>query len=133
MFNQRQFVVRKRREDLEQLQYPDYYDEYIGMKPTGNIVNSKGVKVGFDERFTNVKSNIIKETWDVPSIEEVESITPTPVVDVKSSIKFLIVEHYYGSTIIDYELNEEDIDLEEYKKEIEIKYWSGFVTSIKHL
>ena len=145
MFTQRQFVVRKRRSDLEQLPYSDFYDEFIGMKPTGNIVDSKGNIIAVEDRSNDIKkqkeetivSQIEEEsiidatenTDPIVPIESTETTEPTKILEQKPS-RILVVEHYYGYSLVDFDNDISDMDFEEYKKDIENKFWKGFVTSI---
>lgn len=132
MFTQRQFVVRKRRSDLEQLPYSDFYDEYIGMKPTGNIVDSKGNIIAVEDRSDNTKKqesipNPLEEYPPV-DLEDTSKVNEcTEILEQKPS-RILVVEHQYGYSLVDFDISE--IDFEEYKKDIENKYWVGFVISI---
>lgn len=132
MFTQKQYVVRKRRSDLEQLSYSEFYDEFIGMTPTGRIVDSKGNIIALDmERISTPQKDVSI------SIEEDESITTNLTETIKTpmveSSRVLIVEHQCGSSLVDCEFNVSEIDFEEYKKDIETKFWEGFVISINYL
>lgn len=134
MFTQKQFVVRKRRSDLEQLSHSEYYSEFIGMKSTGRIVDSKGNFIAMEKEYRNIPekevipAEPISSTESKETFEEIESIK---TIEMKSS-RVLIVEHQCGSSLVDCE-NDSEINFEEYKKEIENKYWEGFVISINYL
>lgn len=134
MFKQRQFVVRKRRSDLEQLSYSDFYDEYIGMKPTGNIVDSKGNIIAVEDRSDNTKKqeSIPNPPEDIPPVdlEDTPKVNEcTEILEQKPS-RILVVEHQYGYSLVDFDIDISEIDFEEYKKDIENRYWEGFVISI---
>lgn len=134
MFTQRQFVVRKRRLDLEQLPYSDFYNEYIGMKPTGNIVDSKGNIIAVEDRSDNTKKqeSIPNLLEDIPlvDLEDTSKVNEcTEILEQKPS-RILVVEHQYGYSLVDFDIDISEIDFEEYKKDIENKYWEGFVISI---
>lgn len=105
-----QYTVRRRRADLEQLEYPDCYDEFDGRVPTGRIVKNisplEYLDLGSKESEPEVK--IIQEK----------------IVDIK---KLVQVIHEFGIFETEYP---GEFSLTEYKSQIEKKYWIGFVKDI---
>mgnify|MGYP001282053726 CR=1 FL=1 len=111
--NRIQLVSRRRRPDLEQLEYPDCYTEYVGTKPTGRIIRGLN-EVVYD-------ANLIK---DENKEKEEKNIV------IKKYFK-LFVKTLYGEHLIDVysEEDKNDINIEDYKTELGNKYKDIFVDS----
>ena len=111
--NRVQLVTRRRRPDLEQLEYPDCYTEFVGMNPTGRIIRGLN-EVVFDANITKDTSNTKEEK----------------VIVIKKYFK-LFVKTIYGENLVDV-YSEEDkngINIEDYKTELRNKYKEVFVDS----
>lgn len=108
----RQLVIRRRREDLPQLEYPDCYDEYIGREPTGKIMKNFQEVVA----IKTSDNKIIENKQDIIGIEK----------------NYIKVIHYYGESLVGDYNNEEiqSINLDEYKKQLDSHFWDGFVFNI---
>ena len=112
----------------------DFYDEFIGMKPTGNIVDSKGNIIAVEDRSDSIKkqesaTNLLEDNPPV-DLEDTSKVNEcTDILEQKPS-RILVVEHYYGYSLVDFDIDISEIDFEEYKKDIENKFWEGFVISI---
>ena len=81
----RQFVTRKRHPAEKTLEYSDYYDEYIGMTKTGNIVDSKGniIATGiFENIYEKVNHKMSEESKN--SKKQNKSIKSSSVPEDKS-------------------------------------------------
>lgn len=114
IMNKLQYTTRKRFHKEPELPYSDYYDEFIGMKRTGRIVDLKG-NVIFDE-------NKISDTM----IEKEE------VVHIPVTMYSIIVDHHYRVECVG-TFNEDDfmsIDLVKYEQELKSKFGSSFINSV---
>lgn len=110
-----QYVTRRRRGDIEQLEYPDCYDEFDGSIPTGRIVSCT-----YPLKYL-VVDNIVEEKTS--SIEDVSTNEQIPVQQSK-----IVITHHYGTTIME---KEYDFSISDYKDMLDKKFWPGFVKSIE--
>lgn len=110
-----QYVTRRRRDDIEQLEYPDCYDEFDGPIPTGRIVSCT-----YPLKYL-VVDNIVEEK--TPSIENLSTNEQIPVQQSK-----IVVTHHYGTTIME---KEYDFSISDYKAMLDSKFWPGFVETIE--
>lgn len=114
----RQYVTRRRRHDLEQLEYPDCYDEYIGREPTGKIAKTLSPLVYVDIQSTHKESDPIVVEKHKEIIVEKRKRTHIEVI------------HSCGTSIVecDYEYNKED-----YINYLNTMYWNGFAIEIRDI
>lgn len=108
-----QYVTRKRRSDLPQLDHQDCYDEFDGSIPTGKIAKSL-----YPLKYLELTEKPKKISSVDENIISVENNKPT----------LIIVEHSYGVNIFEYV---DDFSISDYKIEVEKKYWNGFIKNIE--
>lgn len=111
MADQRQLVTRRRNPSLEQLDYPDCFDEYIGRTKTGRIIR------GYHEVVYEEKNQSNKIEKEEKTLEKI--------------VYKIVVETIYDTQFVDCIFNIKDYDLSSYKDELIKKFTSDIIKDVR--